>query len=81
MTTKSGITYKINGQTAQQPTDHSECVNGGISRKFTPSIRFVTVSPNTMDESTFTAKPAGEACVQCDAGGTTYNYYHMLMAR
>jgi hypothetical protein len=72
---------KINGQTAQQPTDLNACVNAGSTLRFGSGTHFLTAGVNTMDEATFTAKPAGEACVQCDAGGNTYNYYHLLMAR
>lgn len=71
----------ITNQTAQQPTDTGECVNGGAARAFYPGTKFINSGQNTMDEATFTSKPAPEACVQCDSGGTTYNYYRLLMAR
>lgn len=69
-----------NGQTAQQPTDTGECVNGGAGKRFKTGVLFITASPNTMDDATFTRKPATEACVECPAGAT-YNYYHLLMGR
>lgn len=71
----------INGQTAQQPTDTGSCVNGGAGVQFSSATRFVNGGQNTMDEATFTVQPASEACVQCNAGGMSYNYYHALMAR
>ena len=70
----------INGQTAQQPIDGGGCVNAGAGLRFGSSSHF-SAAPNTMDEASFTLKPAPEACVQCSAGSTTYNYYHVLMAR
>lgn len=64
-----------------EPVDDGGCVNAGAALRFSSAVHFPTSGINTMDESTFTAKPAGEACVQCSAGATTYNYYHVLMAR
>ena len=78
----------INGQyrtvppaTDEEPIDDGSCVNGGQSLRFGSAVHFVTSGFNTMDETTFTAKPAGEACVKCSAGSTSYNYYHVLMGR
>lgn len=68
------------GQTTVQPTDDGSCVNAGPSSRFSPLNNFAA-SPNTMNEATFTLMPAPEACVQCNAGSTTFNYYHVLMAR
>jgi hypothetical protein len=78
---------KANGQyrsmppaAAEEPVDDGSCVNAGSGLRFGSATHFLTGGINTMDESTFTAKPAGEACVQC-GGGSSYNFYHVLMAR
>lgn len=75
---------KTNGQyrsvppaSAEEPVDDGSCVNAGPSLRFGSASHFAA-SANTMDESTFNVKPAGEACVQC---GTDYHFYHVLMAR
>ncbi|MDB5491954.1 MAG: hypothetical protein JWO78_1803 [Micavibrio sp.] len=79
---------RINGQfrdappaATAEPIDDGTCVNGGSTLRFGSAVHFPSSSINTMDESSFTAKPAGEACVQCSSGATTYNYYHVLMSR
>ena len=67
----------MNGDAGTQPTDSGTCLYTGATGRFAGT--FGDGSPNTTDESTFTAKPATEACVRCDDG--TLNFYHVLMAR
>lgn len=70
---------ELNGQTSQQPLDDDDCLNPGASGRFDNGTQFETLSPNTVDESTFTKKPALQACVKCD--DNTYQFYHVLLAR
>lgn len=64
---------------AIQPTDTGTCLNGGAASRFNDSHRFNDSSPNTLDETTFSLKPATEACALCADG--KYYYYHVLIAR
>ncbi|MCB9990070.1 MAG: hypothetical protein H6867_01660 [Rhodospirillales bacterium] len=66
---------------ATQPLDNtgSECVNAGAGFRFTSARQFTAAgSVDTTNEATFTVQPAMEGCVQC---GTSYHFFHVLMAR
>lgn len=66
-----------------QPTDSAtgstpDCVQGASTHRFTGT--FNDISPNLMDNTTFSRLPAIQACVYC-ASGATYNYYYVLISR
>ncbi|MCE7887771.1 MAG: hypothetical protein DYH13_09775 [Alphaproteobacteria bacterium PRO2] len=63
-----------------------DCLNIGPLGRFNGTQQFYTL-PNTMDETTFAqdpntsaARPALQACVQCDIGPALH-FYHVLLAR
>lgn len=63
-----------------------DCLHMGPLGRFNSTEQFYTV-PNTTDEATFAqdpntsaARPALQACVQCDIGPATH-FYHVLLAR
>ena len=66
-----------------------DCVYMGDDSRFGDGSRFYD-PPNTMNDSSFTqydtpsgsaVRPAPEGCVACSAGGTTYHFYHVILAR
>ncbi len=73
----------MNGQTATPRETAGGCI-------FDPDLRFgalngyTDTSPNLLDETaaSFSNKPALQACVDCNPGGTAqYHVYHVLLAR
>jgi hypothetical protein len=60
------------------PADTGACVYTGATGRFAGTYDD-SGSENTFDETTFSMKPAPEACVVCDDG--KYYYYHVLIAR
>jgi len=77
------INSQLGLKVTTQPTDNAsgstpDCVAGGASDRFTGS--FNDISPNLMDETTFSSLPASQACVYC-ASSSTYNYYYVLLSR
>lgn len=60
-----------------QPVDDTACLYDGATSRFDATTQFAD-TPNTTDESTFSVKPAVEACVKC---GASYHFYHVLMSR
>ncbi len=68
---------------ATRPTDINsgsspDCVMGTSSDRF--DGEFNDVSPNLLDETSFSKLPALQACVYC-LSSSTYNYYYVLMVR
>lgn len=61
-----------------QPEDTGTCLYTNSTPRFSDSDQFAS-SPNTVDEATFSIKPAPQACVECTGGG--YHYYMVLLAR
>jgi hypothetical protein len=66
-----------------QPTDSAtgttpDCVMGSPTDRFTGA--FQDSSPNVMDATSFSRKPALQACVECTSDGS-YNYFYVLLAR
>ena len=73
---------EVNSQTAQ-PDEDGDCNINDTAQRFITGNLFQDGAPNTVDEdpvTSFTAKPAMEACVMCSAG-PTYHFYHVLLAR
>lgn len=73
----------LTGQPRDDGTGAGSCIHAGTTGRFgsggsTP-VTFDT-TPNTMDEASFSKKPALQGCVQC-AQGNGYHFYHVLMAR
>lgn len=85
----------LNGQTGSPAdtgagtasgADPGACLNIGASGRFGDSRQFYTTI-NSVDETSFeqdpntgAARPAPQACVQCDIG-SAYHFYHVLLAR
>ncbi len=67
---------------AVMPTDSggsdATCMNGGTTLRFNETNGYPAV-PNTVDDATFTAKPATEGCAYCTSSG--YYFFHVLHAR
>ncbi len=61
-----------------QPADTGTCLYTGATGRFAGAYDD-SGTPNTADDTTFSVKPAMEACVVCDSG--KYHYYHVLIAR
>lgn len=76
---------KINGyDEAVQPIDTSgSCINASTTFRFSSSSGFTTTgSADTVNDATFTVRPAMQGCVSCAAGGTSdFHFFHVLMAR
>ncbi len=64
---------------ATQPDDPGTCLNAGAASRFRDGSLYEDSTPNTADDTTFSVKPAMEACVRC-ADGKFY-FYHVLIAR
>lgn len=73
------INKSIGYDAGTQPEDTATCLNGGASARFDDGTQFAS-SPNTVDETTFSLKPAKQGCVKCTADGT-YHYFDVLLAR
>jgi hypothetical protein len=80
---------KDTGTAASGSTAAGDCIFMGDPGRFNDGAgqNFYT-TPNTMDETTFTqdpntsaARPAFQACVKCDLSSTSYQFYHVLLAR
>lgn len=78
---------QLNGLTGQPVDDGTvagNCLNQGAASRFgsgtSPNYVTFSASPNTLDATTFSKKPALQACVQCALGGG-YHFYHVLVAR
>jgi hypothetical protein len=78
------VCRKINAMIGytEQPVDDGACVYTGATGRFAGSYDD-SGGANTFDETTFSVKPATEACVRCGATASdyTYHYYHVLIAR
>lgn len=64
-----------------QPLDTggaSGCLHAGSAERFNNSNQYDT-TPNTVDEASFSVKPAMQGCVKCDDG--KLHFYHVLHAR
>lgn len=73
------INKSIGYTTGTQPQDTGTCLNSGAGSRFDNGTQF-SGSPNTLDENSFSKKPAPQACVRC-AGSGQYHYYAVLLAR
>lgn len=69
-----GLTLPTDSSTGSSP----DCVMGSSTNRFTGT--FSDVSPNLLDETTFSRLPAQQACVLC-AADNTYHYYYVLLSR
>ena len=65
---------------AQQPEDTGTCLYDGATSRFDQTTHFDN-SPNTVNETSFSIKPAHQGCVHCSGGGVSYHYYMVLLAR
>ncbi len=79
----SVINGKLGFTKGTQPTDHAsgttpDCVMGASAQRFTGS--FSDVSPNVLDETTFSRLPSLQGCVRCRSD-SAYHYYYVLLAR
>lgn len=77
---------QLNGLSGQPLDDGSgagECLDQGSAKRFgsgtNPNFITFDATPNTMDGTTFSKKPALQACVKC--ADDKYYFYHVLMAR
>lgn len=64
-----------------QPLDTggaSGCLYAAASERFGDSKQYDT-TPNTVDEGSFSVRPAMQGCVKCDDG--SFHFYHVLHAR
>ncbi len=79
----AGVCERLNAMNgldpATQPEDPGTCLNAGSAGRFKDGVLYEDSSPNTADDTTFSIKPALEACVEC-ADGKFY-FYHVLIAR
>lgn len=80
----------LNNQTTQ-PSDTGsgtasggnpgDCIALGPNGRFGNGVTFYSTANNT-DETSFTTKPALQACVQCpNMPGAPYHFYHVILAR
>lgn len=72
------INQIIGFDAAQQPEDTGACLYDGATSRFDQTTHFDN-SPNTVNENSFSIKPAHQGCVQCSGG--SYHYYMVLLAR
>ncbi len=82
----------VNGQTTNQPddtgaaaavgNDPGSCLHIGALGRFDDAQQFYDSpsTPNTVDEASFSKKPALQACVYCTLG-SSYHFYHVILAR
>lgn len=71
----------LNDQTSSQPVDDGDCLKQDDGDRYGNGGDFAS-SPNTVDEDSFTNKPAMQACVQCTGvSGQPYHLYHVLLPR
>jgi hypothetical protein len=73
-----GVNRLIGYDSAVQPLDTGSCLNAGSSARFNNANQF-SGSPNTVNDASFTRKPAMQGCVKCD--DNTYHFFHVLLAR
>lgn len=69
---------EMNGYSGQ-PADTGTCLKGADSTRFDDATQFDDSTTNTVDESSFSVKPAMQACVLC--ADNSRHFYHVLMAR
>lgn len=64
---------EINGYSGQPDKGAGDCLTEGAD--FAGSFSAI---PNTLDDTSFSKKPALQGCVKCDA---TYHFFHVLLKR
>ncbi len=72
----------MNDQNAT-PKEDAGCDINNTALRFSSSTLYQDGAVNVLDNdpvTSFTAKPAMQACVQC-GGGASYHFYHVLLAR
>lgn len=62
------------------PQDTGACLYDGATSRFDQTTHFDN-SPNSVNEATFSIKPALQGCVYCNGAGGGYHYYMVLLAR
>ncbi len=62
-----------------QPEDTSSCLKSANSKRFGDGEQF-SITPNVVEETSFSIKPAKQGCVRCTADNS-YHYFYTLMAR
>lgn len=78
--TKINIINGLDGQPADTGGGAAtvNCIDSGSTMRFTSGATY-SDPPNTVDDTTFSTKPAMEGCVECDGG--SLHFYHVLHAR